>query len=275
MQIFSNQMHFKDERVLLGFNYTAPELNSTEHTHEFDELVIVDKGCGLHVFNGDIQFIQEGDVFMVKEGDRHFYNELGTLALMSVYINTQYKFLFIQPPHYLLNKIYAGNRNSSFWLMPKEKELCIERVKELSKINQYEDPERLQLQSEVLILDLMSKVMMSSEYIQKNNTHYKVRNLLNYLQEHYTEDTDWQWISDKFFITYKTMTQRIKELTGMTPVGYLNRLRVLAARDKVYHSDYSITEISGLCGFNNSDYFSKCYKKHFGVSPSDERRLTL
>jgi len=42
----------------LDFSYADPELNVVEHTHEFDELVIIDKGYGVQIFNGEPYFIQ-------------------------------------------------------------------------------------------------------------------------------------------------------------------------------------------------------------------------
>ena len=121
-------------------------------------------------------------------------------------------------------------------------------------------------------MQIISTILQGKNSIQNNSTQYKVRNLLIYLQRHYSEQINWQELSDDFYLTNKTMTRKIKELTGMTPINYLNRLRVLAGREKIRHSYDSITDIAGLCGFNNSDYFAKCYKKNFGISPSDERK---
>ncbi|TCP94732.1 AraC family L-rhamnose operon regulatory protein RhaS [Cricetibacter osteomyelitidis] len=264
--------YFRDNNELLSFSYTDPEINIIEHTHEFAELVIVDKGYGLQVFNGAPYFIQEGDVFLVKEDDRHFYNELGTLKLMNLQINTGYQFHYLNQVIPLLEKVYIKEDQQITWLMPKEKEYCVELIRKLPECDGYsQDVRRFKI--EALFMQILETIITGQELIQKNNTQYKMRNLLIYLQQHYAEQIDWQWLSEHFFITYKTITRRLNELTGMSPVNYLNRLRVLSAKEKLHHSDYSITEIAGLCGFNNSDYFTKCYKKNFGVLPSDERKL--
>ncbi len=65
-----------------------PEDNSQEHGHEFAELVIVEEGHGLHVINGRPLYIQQGDVFYVQPGDVHYYDELGTLKLINVLIQS-------------------------------------------------------------------------------------------------------------------------------------------------------------------------------------------
>lgn len=274
MDTFSYEEYFKNDNTLFAFSYTDPENNEIEHTHEFNELVIVDKGCGVQVFNGDLYFIQEGDIFLVKEGDRHFYNELGTLKLMNLQINTRYRFQYLQQFEAILEQTYVKNGENFIWLMPKDKDFCVNLIRRIPQI--YRQPAPIAcFQAETAFMQILSTIMLSHSSIQHSSTQYKIRNILIYLQRNYAQEIDWLVLSDLFFITYKTMTRKLKELTGMTPVNYLNRLRLLSARDKLRHSDDSVTDIAGLCGFNNSDYFAKCYKKHFALSPSDERKNHL
>lgn len=278
MNRFSIKQCFKDETDLLSFCYTDPEVNNIEHTHEFDELVIVDKGHGVHILNGALYFIQEGDVFLVKENDRHFYNELGTLKLMNIRINTRYQFQYLKNLNIIFNRLYVKNGSNFIWLMPRDKESCItlaEKIVDIYASTVVLNDEANLFQIESLFMQILSIIIASQCTVLKNNTQYKIRNLLTYLQQNYAGQINWQWLSEQFFITNKTMTRQIKELTGMSPVNYLNRLRVLSAREKLRQTDDLITEIAGNCGFVSSDYFAKCYRKNFGISPSDERRNML
>ncbi len=61
-----------------------------------------------------------------------------------------------------------------------------------------------------------------------------------------------------------------KEL-GMTPHRYLNDKRLQAAADylcSVYNEGSNISEISRQCGFREPLYFSRMFKKKYGVAPS-------
>lgn len=274
MERFFIKQSFKDETALFSFCYTDPEINDSEHTHEFDELVIVDKGYGLHILNGELFFIQEGDVFLVKENDRHFYNELGTLKLMNIHINTRHEFTYLNNIQSIFEQLYVKDKAKFIWLMPKDKEQCIALANSIAQIYsqpplEKNDPHLFKIES--LFMQLLS-IIISQQSIKKNMTQYKIRNLLIYLQQHYAEKIDWQWLAEKFFITPKTMTRQIKDITGMSPVNYLNRLRILSAREKLHQTDDLITDIASYCGFPSSDYFAKCYRKNFGMSPSDERK---
>lgn len=57
------EAYFASPEETLSVYSSDPENNNHEHCHEFDELVMVESGHGLHVINGKPHFIQEGDVF--------------------------------------------------------------------------------------------------------------------------------------------------------------------------------------------------------------------
>lgn len=56
---------------------------------------------------------------------------------------------------------------------------------------------------------------------------------------------------------------------GMTPHQFLTNLRLQAASDLLCTVNSSITEVSHLCGFSNPLYFSRLFKKKYGVSPRE------
>lgn len=261
---------FVNQSSLLDFSYTDPERNMFEHTHEFSELVIVDKGCAVHIFNGELYFIQEGDVFFIKKGDRHCYCELGTLKLMNLYINTRYKTSYITDVNLLLDR-FSVNYNHIYNINSKAKNSCLDLIRKTSEINKEKDLDIFRLGIETTLINIVN-IIIKNNSETTYNTSRKIRDLLIYLQKNYKEDINWNELSNKFNLTIKTITRRIKEITGMPPVVYLNRLRTLAAREYIKHTDISITDIAGMCGFNSSDYFTKCYKKNFGKSPLDERK---
>lgn len=70
---------------------------------------------------------------------------------------------------------------------------------------------------------------------------------------------------------YDYLRKLFKKEMGLTPLEYMTQLRMKKAEmmlTAMWSSDYSITEIGQLCGFEDSLYFSRVFKKHFGCSPS-------
>lgn len=55
---------------------------------------------------------------------------------------------------------------------------------------------------------------------------------------------------------------------GQTIGDYINQIRINRARDLLTTGEYKVNEAAYQCGFNDSLYFSKVFKKFMGISPS-------
>ncbi|WP_343328577.1 hybrid sensor histidine kinase/response regulator transcription factor [Polaribacter staleyi] len=61
---------------------------------------------------------------------------------------------------------------------------------------------------------------------------------------------------------------KIKDLTGLSSSEFIRNIRLKRAVQLFDKSDLSVKEIMYMTGFNTASYFSKCFKKQFGVIPS-------
>ncbi len=59
-----------------------------------------------------------------------------------------------------------------------------------------------------------------------------------------------------------------KEMYGETPKRYIERLRFERARELVSADGLTVSEIAEMCGFSDVYYFSRAFKKEFGIPPS-------
>jgi len=65
-----------------------------------------------------------------------------------------------------------------------------------------------------------------------------------------------------------------KKYTSFSPVEYLNRMRINRAKELIRLDRYlSMAEIADQCGFCNSFYFSKVFKKQEKISPREYKKL--
>ncbi|MEA2689051.1 MAG: hypothetical protein QOJ39_2266 [Candidatus Eremiobacteraeota bacterium] len=62
-----------------------------------------------------------------------------------------------------------------------------------------------------------------------------------------------------------------KHKVGKPYVGVIRALRVRYAADLLCTSDYSITEVTALAGFENRATFARTFRSHYGVTPSEYR----
>ena len=64
-----------------------------------------------------------------------------------------------------------------------------------------------------------------------------------------------------------------KEDTGKTPLEYLTWLRLTLAKNLLIQDNFNgIANVALRCGFKDSFYFSTCFKKHTGLTPTQYRK---
>ena len=61
---------------------------------------------------------------------------------------------------------------------------------------------------------------------------------------------------------------KIKELTGLSTSEFIRTIRLKRALQLFETTDLSVKEVMYRTGFNTASYFSKCFKKQFGIIPS-------
>lgn len=63
--------------------------------------------------------------------------------------------------------------------------------------------------------------------------------------------------------------RKVMFLTGKSPNSFLKEYRLTRALEIINKSTHSISEIAYESGFNSQAYFSKCFRRRFGILPSD------
>ncbi len=61
--------------------------------------------------------------------------------------------------------------------------------------------------------------------------------------------------------------KKMKSVSGVTPLGFINTIQMKKAALLLKKTPHTITDISIMVGFNDTNYFSKSFKKHFGKTP--------
>ena len=70
----------------------------------------------------------------------------------------------------------------------------------------------------------------------------------------------------------KYFCRAFSQMTGKTPIEYLNYYRIEQAGERLIFTENSITEIALDCGFHDMSYFSKTFSRYKGLSPSAFRK---
>lgn len=82
-----------------------------------------------------------------------------------------------------------------------------------------------------------------------------------------------QMIADKMYISASHLNRKIKAITDFSTSGYILNLRLNRAKKLLITTQKQIGEVAIDCGFNDFAYFSRTFKKEFGITPSQYQRM--
>ena len=107
------------------------------------------------------------------------------------------------------------------------------------------------------------------------NVEEKFGKVINYINNHFTEDISSSFLSAKFGYEEAYFCRRFKKNTGITVMKYIQVLRLEKAKKMIIKSNSSIKDIALTCGFSDVAYFTNCFKKLYQITPSQMRESAL
>ncbi|WP_343329627.1 hybrid sensor histidine kinase/response regulator transcription factor [Polaribacter staleyi] len=90
------------------------------------------------------------------------------------------------------------------------------------------------------------------------------------VEEHMTNtDFNVEMLIKEMGYSRTNLYTKFKEITGLSSSEFIRSIRLKRAVQLFEQSDLSVKEIMYMTGFNTASYFAKCFKKQFGVIPSE------
>ena len=80
-------------------------------------------------------------------------------------------------------------------------------------------------------------------------------------------------LARKANMSERTFQRRFKDATGDTPLAYVQKVRIEAARDMLETGDKSFEEVTNLVGYEDPGSFRKIFLRQTGLLPKDYQRL--
>lgn len=110
-----------------------------------------------------------------------------------------------------------------------------------------------------------------STYIDKNSAlMHKVKRYLQYNYMLY--DLSLDSVSKITNIAPSYLSSSFKKCFGVNFVDYVTGLRIQAAQQLLQDPLLSTSEIAGMVGYDSASYFTRAFKRHTGMTPTDYRR---
>ena len=101
---------------------------------------------------------------------------------------------------------------------------------------------------------------------------FEIDRAITYMNSHFSEKITVEELAGLVSLSAGHFSKLFKSVTGDTPIGFLNMLRLQQARIMLMNETASLTDIALKCGFNSSSYFSACFLEKYRMTPSAYRQ---
>ncbi len=191
--------------------------------------------------------------------------------------------LLVIPPEAVHNQIDSQDEKNIFCVFQAPPELfeqrwraidltgenwCRRWLLELSKMTEQHDFEG----ANAILLGLLQKLAaFEKKHANTEFLHPGLRRALAFLYNNSSRNISVEQIAEESGISVSLLRKLFVDYCGISPVQILQDLRISRAEEMLKNSTLSISEIALTCGFENSGYFIRLYRRKHGISPGRRR----
>jgi AraC-like DNA-binding protein len=239
----------------------------------------------MHSLEGNTFPVGAGDIFLLQGRQRHFFFDRKDLDLINIMYDPErielpeselrklpgYCAMFLLEPAYRRQHRFASHLHLTPVPLAHVEKLAEEMELECEQAEPgYEVALRAKL------LELM--VYLSRCYTRTDTTEahalLRVGNVIGALEKDFHRDWKLDELLDIAHMSRSNLMRVFRKATGQSPIEYLVRLRIQKAMSLLRNTDQTVTEIALQVGFNDSNYFTRQFRKTLGQSPRKFRSGT-
>jgi AraC-like DNA-binding protein len=248
------------------------------HAHEFAELVIVTGGKCLHVTGNESWELTAGDVFVIAGPREHEYRDLVDLRLVNIlYQPTQLKMrlldlpsvagyhaLFTLEPSWKIRQPAKGRLH----LKGKEMTQLIELADRLETELKAREPGFgfMAMASFMQIIGFLSRCYGRIP-TPDGRALLRIGEALSHLEQNCHREVNLEELAAIAHMSRRSFLRVFQSATGTSPLAWVIGQRINRACGLLRNTDRRITEIAFDVGFNDSNYFTRQFRKTTGFSP--------
>ncbi|MBM6382881.1 MULTISPECIES: helix-turn-helix domain-containing protein [Paenibacillus] len=265
--------------------YGGHEEDTELHQHvDFSELVIVLNGNATHVVHTEEYFIKKGNAFVINGSTPHAYRDPHDFKICNIMFRPEmlasigpdlkksngFQALFVLEPYYRNIQSYPGKLALPIPSLEYVESLIAVMIEEYH--GQLQGYQTMLLSRFTELVVYLSRHYDTQEKGMEGNHLMHLANAISYMEDHYLEPLTLEEIAGKSSISVRHLNRIFRSYYQMTPIAYMLTLRLERACSLLKHSGLTITQISYECGFNDSNYFTRQFRKAYGVSPKGYRQ---
>lgn len=107
---------------------------------------------------------------------------------------------------------------------------------------------------------------------QKEHNDDMVREAQFFIEKNYAEKMTVDQLAEKFAISRRNFERRFKKACGNSPIEYIQRVKIEAAKKSLESTRENINEVMYAVGYTDSKSFRAIFKKNTGLSPIEYKQ---
>ncbi len=253
------------------------------HCHDFHEMVYIFSGRGKHVTEQGKYDIGSGDLFIIPPGHEHAYEDREHLTGVNIMFDLK---RLPYPTEQLMSDscfralfMPDDDISDSFRIHNKLKFTGDDQTKVEALIHgllrEYGQSNGAR---QVLLIALLTELFVEIIRFCAEGRYARSRDLvllqgiLQYMSDNCASQLSIPAVAKRFGLSQRNLDRLFLQSVQMPPVSYLLDLRLRSAAEKIRSGGSKITEVAYECGFNDSNYFAKLFRRKYGLSPRSFRK---
>lgn len=94
-----------------------------------------------------------------------------------------------------------------------------------------------------------------------------------WIEENYSDSLTISMLAEKFAMGHRTFERRFKQATGDSPLVYIQKVRINAAKTMLEKPYATFEEVTYHVGYEDSSSFRRIFQRHTGLRPKEYQRL--
>ena len=261
--------HFEDHALQQknDYDYVWCAADVDVHTHEdFYELFILAGGDFFHYYDGAETRIGRNTVYFFKPGESHGICKATPQSVHFSFFARESFFQRFFEENAFLRNAFGGEKSLSCRLTDLEYAYIYELANSL--IHQEDEHQKVSL----FLYNVISLLMLRNKIGRNEPKNDYVVDMVTKLNNYTYLTTRVQDIYGQYPVARCKLIKEFKEYTGMTIVQYQKKQKLAHGAQLLANSDYQITQIAEMLGFESFSHFLRIFKEEYKMTPKEYRK---
>ena len=250
------------------------------HDHNYSELAVIISGPARHILDGENVPVAGGDVLIVHPGAVHAYDETKEMEIVNLIFDPS-RLSLPQLDGYslpLFGKIFPDGKNLYHSANPAARLAPEDLAEAVRMIRKLEDELKDPLPGKLflcmaLFMEIIAFISRKSgQEGGEQRANFLIGDAIRYMNRHYAEPVELEKLAKIAKMSERSFFRHFHVSAGCSPIEYLMKIRLQHGCDLLINGNASVAEIAIQCGFCDSNYFCKQFRRAFGVSPRSFRQ---